>query len=265
MSRPRPRRGITLLEVQVALIVLGITLAGICPILIVQSKLLRKFESRPAGSKNLQVVLGQRMVDGVPYVTGGATAPVAVLQPQPDNWVRRLGISATFAVSTGVQVYPATLTERTMDDGDAAFAGSWTMGEASDAIGGSLRTLAAGQTGTATWTASSITPGRYRVMLAWNSSFPMADDASITIGTGSAGIRVKDMPLTTDGAWRDLGAFDLGSSVQAQLSGSATGAVFADALRIGARSLVTLQPARDFDPAAPTGGVASRVKVVPRP
>ena len=45
------------------------------------------------------------------------------------------------------------------------------------------------------------------------------------LGSGSAGIRVKDMPLTSDGGWLDLGAFDLGSSVQAQLSASATGAV----------------------------------------
>ena len=75
MRRDRPRSGITLLEVQVALIVLGITLAGICPILIVQSKLLRKFETRAAGAKNLQVIQGQRMVDGVPYATEAAPAP----------------------------------------------------------------------------------------------------------------------------------------------------------------------------------------------
>ena len=87
-----------------------------------------------------------------------------------------------------------------MDDGDAVLAGTWTTGEAADARGGSLRILAAGQTGTATWTASSITPGHYRVLLAWNSSFGMADDATITVGTGSPGILVKDATLTSDGA-----------------------------------------------------------------
>lgn len=109
MRRTRPRRGVTLLEVQVALIVLGITLAGICPILIVQSKLLRKFESRAADAKNFQVILGQRMPDG-------ATVPVTILQPQPDSWIRRLGISATFAEKADPQTYstPTDMTVRNL-------------------------------------------------------------------------------------------------------------------------------------------------------
>ncbi len=42
MNRRRMRRGATLLEIQVALVVLGIGLAGLCPLVVIQLKLLRR-------------------------------------------------------------------------------------------------------------------------------------------------------------------------------------------------------------------------------
>jgi type II secretory pathway pseudopilin PulG len=48
-SGPRPRRGYTLLEVQVAFAVLGIGLAGLCPFVVMQLRQVRQLELRLQG------------------------------------------------------------------------------------------------------------------------------------------------------------------------------------------------------------------------
>lgn len=68
-STRRPRRGYTLLEAQVAFAVLGVALAGICPLVVMQLRVVRKLEARfPAGTY---------------YVA-----------PAPDAWARKLGVPA---------------------------------------------------------------------------------------------------------------------------------------------------------------------------
>lgn len=71
MTRRGARPGVTTLEIQVALVVLGIALSGLCPLIAMQMKLLRRIEDR--------------------------TPPLAVLHhTPPDAMVRRLGgIAAT--------------------------------------------------------------------------------------------------------------------------------------------------------------------------
>jgi hypothetical protein len=99
----RPRRsrraGSTFLELQVALVVFSIAIAGLCPLVVMQSRLIRKLETQAVGSPNPQLIPGVRMLDGQPApVQGSAGDPVlwTALQPQPDAWVRRLGVAATF-------------------------------------------------------------------------------------------------------------------------------------------------------------------------
>lgn len=262
MRRRAGRRGVTLVEIQVAMVVLGIGLAGLCPLLVIQSRLLRKFESRPIGADNPQVVRGQRVVDGTAV---GEDAPIAVLQPQPDAWVRRLGVPATFATEAGAPTFANVPSEVTLDDGAATTSGAWTVTDSASAYSASLRTLPAGAVGSATWTFSGLSPGRYRVMISWNAAVPMADDATFTVGLGGPTVKVKDASLTADSAWRDLGSYDADDSLQVRLDGSSTGAVYADAVRIGARNTVASLPNQDADAPAPEGGARARVRVAARP
>jgi hypothetical protein len=268
VTRPRaPRRGVTLTEIQVSMVVLGIGLAGLCPLLVMQSKMLRKFESGPIGTDNPQIVRGIRLVNGVPYVpeSGANTAPVAILQPQPDAWVRRLGMPASFASEADPQSFPDSPSEVTLDDDAATLTGTWTVAPTDSAYNLSLRTLPASRPGSATWSFTGLSPGRYRVMFSWNAGVPMADDATFTIGTGGPAVKVKDAVATSDGAWRDLGTYTVDTSLAVRLDGSAGGAVYADAVRIGARNAVAILPNLDTDPAAPDGGARARVSVGAKP
>ena len=109
----RRRAGLTCLEVQASLVVLGIGLAGICPLVVMQSRLLRRFESTaigPDGAEQRQVVRGVRLIDGEPYAAEGAldAPPVTVLQPSADPWVRRLGGAAPFQNDVVAPATPAS-------------------------------------------------------------------------------------------------------------------------------------------------------------
>jgi hypothetical protein len=69
---PRPRRdraGYTLLEAQVAFVVLGVALAGICPLVVMQLRVVRRLEAR--------------FPHGTYY-----------LAPAADGWARKLGVPA---------------------------------------------------------------------------------------------------------------------------------------------------------------------------
>lgn len=78
------RRGFSLLEVQVAFVLLGIAIAGVGPLVVMQMKLARKFENgfNPQTS----------------YFRPGTTF---YLVPRPDVWERKLGIAATLSQSAG--------------------------------------------------------------------------------------------------------------------------------------------------------------------
>ena len=65
------RRGVIYLEIQVALVVLGIGLAGLCPLVVMQMKLLRKIESPDPTSTTPRIFRGVRLVDGSPYARQG--------------------------------------------------------------------------------------------------------------------------------------------------------------------------------------------------
>ena len=256
----------TYLEIQVALVVLGIGLAGICPLVVMQMKLLRRIESTPIGSGNFQVIRGQRIIDGNPY---GESPPVTVLQPASDLWMRRIGTAAPFQDRVGSQPSTPLLTEATIDDGDATFAGTWSNQSADDAQGGAYHTLASGNpTSSATWTFATITPGRYRVMISWPTSASIPSDVTFTFPDASSNEVVVSSNQTIpigNGPWRDLGNHHLGASLVLRVSGSITGQVVADAVRIGARNTVTISKLASADSPSSSEGVVRRAKVVPRP
>src|SRR5436305_435318 len=67
----QPRRGFSLMELQVALVVFGIGLGGLCPLVVMQSRQLKNYQSR----------LDPRTA--------------YYLVPSADIWARKLGASAS--------------------------------------------------------------------------------------------------------------------------------------------------------------------------
>lgn len=287
MKRSPRRAGTTLLEILAALVVLAIALAGLCPLMIVQLKLLRRIESQPIPN-NPQVIRGVRMVGdriyvpaGQPYVPAGQPyvledqvklPPVTVLQPQPNDWVRRLGVAATFQTiraSTQYDDYPV-LTALTLDHGAAVLmptVDNWPLQGSADGYNGGDYRSSVHLGDSATWTFGPIGPGLYRVMIAWPQSVPIPDDAKLTFtdrGGNDVAVKVKDSTPILNVPWRDLGGnYSLGASLVLKLDG-ASGTV-ADAVRIGPRNDVMVQPRCPSDPSPTSGAVAVRVKVVSRP
>ncbi len=82
---PRRRRaGFTLLETQVAFVLLGIALAGVCPLVVVQSKLSRKI----AGGFD-------------PQTSYFGASKTYTLVPASDPWARKLGVAASIVQTAG--------------------------------------------------------------------------------------------------------------------------------------------------------------------
>jgi hypothetical protein len=82
----RNRAGYTLLEAQVAFVVLGVALAGICPLVVMQLRVVGKLEAR--------------FPQGAYY-----------LAPAADGWARKLGVpAAAVAIDPGTPQNIATAT-----------------------------------------------------------------------------------------------------------------------------------------------------------
>ena len=99
--RRRVRRGYVLFEVQMAFVVLGIGLAGLCPFLVMQLRQVRMLEMRLRG----QVIETSR-VTGVSQVmvikSGGVTSatPIYYIVPWKNPWAQKLAGSAQILPST---------------------------------------------------------------------------------------------------------------------------------------------------------------------
>ena len=252
------------------MVVFGIAVSGLCPLVVMQARLVRKIETQPVGPDNPQVIRGVRMLDGSPFSGQGfaAAPPPTVLRPQPDAWVRRLGVAASFAVDAPSQSFTAVPVQTTLDDADAGFAASgWSTATDASANGGTYHKLAAAASGgPATWSFTGLVPGRYHVMASWVAGALNARDATYSF-TDASGDPIS-MPVdqrSVSGAsapyWTDLGVYYLNASFQVTLPGSASGDVIADGVQLvpaGALNAVTITT-----PAATTAdGASVRVKVV---
>lgn len=263
------RRGVSLLELQVAMIVLGVAVSGLCPLVVMQARLVRKLETQAVGPDNPQVIRGVRMLDGAAFSGQGLAAapPTTVLQPQPDAWVRRLGVPASFAVNAPAQPFTALPVQTTLDDSNPGFSASgWSTAADASANNGGYRKLAADSpNGPATWTFTGLVPGRYRVMASWvaNAQNSRGATYSFTDGGGDAVAVPVDQTTVPGGSppyWTELGVYYLDATFQVSLAGSISGSVVADGIQLipaGARNSVTITT-----PAATTSdGATVRARV----
>jgi hypothetical protein len=119
MPRCLARRGYMLFEVQMAFVVLGIGLAGLCPLVVMQQRQVRMLEMRLRG----QVTETSR-ITGVsqPMVikSGGVTLPTPIyyIVPWKNPWTQKLAGSAQILPSTtnqcDIYITPSTTTQNTV-------------------------------------------------------------------------------------------------------------------------------------------------------
>jgi hypothetical protein len=265
------------------MVIFGIALAGLCPLVVMQLKVIRRIESQGVGAGNPQVIRGVRMIGNHAYMSldGTSGPPPTILLPQPDAWVRRLSVSASFSLArtqdqpnnpplpTQSYTGPLPTQSATTDDVDAGFSSSisWTTSPGGGAVGVGYRSLPANSTtaGPATWTFSGLTPGAYTVMASYVPDTQNASDATYTFtdGLGNAVTKVVNQKASPTDAppYTSLGVFYLGASPQFQLNFSTTGRVVADSIQLvpaGPINAVTVTT-----PATTTAGVSLvYVKVV---
>jgi hypothetical protein len=98
LSRRRARRGYLLLEIQLAFVLLGISLAGLCPLVVMQLRQVRRLELR---------LQGQVSSNGVTMVM--PIAPTYYIVPWQNQWAQKLAGSAQIAESTSIPCDPGPL------------------------------------------------------------------------------------------------------------------------------------------------------------
>jgi prepilin-type N-terminal cleavage/methylation domain-containing protein len=221
-------RGFTLLELTVAMMLLGIALSGLMPLVAINSRGLRSLEAR--------------------VIPGGT----CYLIPSSDPWVRKLGASATITeVDPGPAARPPVLL---VDDDDAGFdaaGGGWLAQtdaqagngryhlHASDAPPGGEGSPASPET--VTWQFNDVPPGRYHVQATWLAGPDRAPDARYTVFDGTTSLGSYDIsqlfapsgPVSENRPWQVVADVPLGSgTVQVTLKSSPNGTVAADAVQL---------------------------------
>jgi prepilin-type N-terminal cleavage/methylation domain-containing protein len=220
------RRGFSLLEFEVALVVLGIALTGLFPLTIMYSRGLEKLERRGP-------VVGQWY-----------------LVPPADVWARKLGAAATLTnQAPGPKPPPPVLIA---DDGDAGYSetgGGWVVESdlpTTQSFQADHRRHAPAPDGSPTdaavWTFTGITPGWYQVQATWLEASDQTAAAQYTIYDGDTALAAVSAnqqiapagPTFQDRPWKVLTTQYIRSgSVRAELAGqAAVGYVVADAVRL---------------------------------
>jgi hypothetical protein len=97
-ARRRARRGYMLYEVQVGFVLLGIGLAGLCPLVVMQLRQVRQLELRMQGQVSLR---------GVTMVM--PTAPTYYIVPWQNQWAQKLAGSAQIVAATSIPCDPGPL------------------------------------------------------------------------------------------------------------------------------------------------------------
>ena len=133
----------------------------------------------------------------------------------------------------------------TIDDGSTGYAetgGGWSTGSVAGGFQGDYRFHYSGAgSSTASWTATGLSPGSYKVQATWTAGANRASNAPFTIFDGSTAlgtvaINQRFAPndeLANNQRWEDLGTFAVSSgTLKVRLSDAASGVVIADAVRI---------------------------------
>jgi hypothetical protein len=190
VSRIVPGRpGFTSLEFMVAMVVLGVALAGVFPLMVVSSRGIESLELRytAEGNKNgnwfSPIFRRDLTTTGIiPRDDYG----VWYVVPSADSWAGKLGAAATFSRTRP----PLASSTRIIDDGDPGYAssGSWaSLADAGAFRGGYHRhDLQSPATDTAVWTFSNVASGHYYVLATWRAASDQATDASYAVYNGDA-------------------------------------------------------------------------------
>ena len=220
MRKQQPRNGFSLVELQVALVVLAIAVAGICPLVVMQSKHLKKIEDR--------------FNDKTTYY----------LVPSTDEWARKLGAAAS--IKTEDPGPPPTPPVVTIDDEDPGFSrtmcSGWTyLSSVSSYQGDRYHHDASTNSHLATWQFTGVIPGWYDVRITWLELSNRATNSPFTVydGSVSKGTFTVNQQLAPSGAvfggrpWQSLGIFPIkNDTMKVEVNDNANGRVIADGARL---------------------------------
>jgi prepilin-type N-terminal cleavage/methylation domain-containing protein len=252
-KRTRRRQGYTLLEVVVALTVLGIAFTGLFPLMVMQSRTVESLELQytTQGDGNTPVFRSQltSVVDATSRANYSGTSSTSAwyFTPSADPWARKLGAAAMLSGTKS-----STQASLIANDGSACtFSGSgWTTAATStSAYGGDYRThaLQASPTDTATWEFDNVAQGLYYVLATWPASAALDTGAKYEIYQGTTvkatvtSVNQTQTPassvrtgwyLLSTVAFVDSGAPAATLTVQVKLYASSTGTVAADAVQL---------------------------------
>jgi hypothetical protein len=211
--------GFSLLEFEVALVLLGIALTGLFPLVAIYSKGVEALERRLP-------------LQAVGYVV-----------PSSDPWARKLGAAA--AVTTIPPTPRAGLPVLLIDDGDPAYVetGAWTTQTDPGAFQGHYgwHPSQTGPPDTASWQFSVVPPGWYQIEATWLPAPDRSATAMYSISDGSLALGIFPVnqrqspsgPVLCGSAWQILlTAWISDPNVQVQLSAQSNGSVAADAVQL---------------------------------
>lgn len=240
------RRGFTSLEFMVAMVVLGIALAGAFPLMIVCSRGIESLELRYTVEGNKK----GNWYSPVFRCDVTSTSPIPRQNygtwyaiPSTDPWAKKLGAVATFS-----SVRPTdSPSPNIVDDGDAGYAsvGSWTTTADPNSFRGHYQAHASQSpaTDTAVWTFSNVSPGYYYVLATWHATPNQAIDACYDVFDGDIATPTVTVLVDQTAApnssvyqgWRILTTRNFQSGdkkVKVRLTSNADKAVAADGVRI---------------------------------
>lgn len=211
-----PRRGFTLLEFEVAMVVFGVALVGLFPLTVVHSRVMRSLEARYASQGEWYLAASQ------------------------DRWAQKLGAAASLsATDPGPMPTPPLLVA---DDGDVEYTDTgWTEEADPSAFQADRRRAAPADGQSATWTFADVPAGWYQVRATWTESPDQAADAlySIYDGEDLIGEAIADQQAAPVGEeyggsqWQTLATeYFRAGAAKVQLHSQAAGQVVADGVRL---------------------------------
>jgi prepilin-type N-terminal cleavage/methylation domain-containing protein len=215
MLTQRHRPGFTILELSVAMLLLGLTMLGVYPLVVLQSRQQARMNSRLSPGKTYYLV------------------------PDANPWARKLGAAARIQTTDPGPLPASALL--VLDDGDVGYSenkGGWQTEKNDNAFGGSQRRKgnSAGEH-SATWKYTSVPASWYEVRATWLQGTDRASDATYSVYDNSLlrnvfVVNQKNAPSGTAYGgvnWRTLGIAWLGSgTASVKLTDLANGTVCAD-------------------------------------
>jgi hypothetical protein len=216
------RLGFSFLELQVAFVVFAFTLAGLYPLVLMQSKQLRKIE----GWLNPQNTY--------------------YLVPSTDEWVRKLGAVSSIQTQDPGPRPPAPVMD--IDNGETGYSeagNGWGAETQKKAYKENLRWHTAGTgSDTATWQFTGLQPGWYEVQVTWLESGNRATNSPYKIYNGSTlkGTYLVNQKVAPSGPvfdgrpWQSLAVVPISSgTAEVELNDYANNRVVADGVRLIAK------------------------------